>query len=114
MNSNQAWVDLNNIKDGSEAKCQKFGKFGIGNGKPSWYFNVGLIKGLLQHIRQYRHANRQMVETCERNKESEEHTIVFRGIEYRNVRCAVCLHERSEYKRTGVQLYNRTVKKTSY
>ena len=52
-----------------------------------------------------------MVATCERNRESEEHTIVCRGIEYGNVRYAVCLHERSEYKQMGVQLYNSTVKK---
>ena len=89
------WADLHKLKDGSEVQCKQWASNGIGNGKVNWAFNIGLIKGMLAHISSFTRANE-----IARNRrgtigdELLEHTIVNRGRKYKNVRCAVCTHER--------------------
>ena len=90
------WVDIHELKDRTEPQCTKWSLDGCGGGKIQWAYQIGLIKGLLAHIRQFKRVH----DTTGRNKarfESEEdmanqHTIVDKGDEYRNIRCAVCLH----------------------
>ena len=84
MNSFLAWADLNKVKDSSERACKKQGNFGTGHGKPNWYFNIGLIKGILSHIRQLKYGtlNRSSART---DDVLDIHTIISRGDEYNNM-----------------------------
>ena len=62
---------------------------------------MGLIKGILAHVRQFRRS----IDTRSRTRyqlpdDTEiEHTIINRGTEFRNVRCAVCSYLAQEEKK---------------
>ena len=113
LNSFLAWEELNKVKDGSERACQKWGNFGIGHGKSNWYFNIGLIKGILTHVRQLQHGVPRR-SSARIEDEMHIHTIISRGDEYENVRCAVCLYDKNEMKRCGQDTSNFKVKRTKF
>ena len=59
-----------------------------------WAFQIGLIKGLLARIRQFKRAanDRERNRFVAEDLNQINHTIVNRGEDYKNVSCAVCLH----------------------
>ena len=96
-NTYLAWRDIHGLSSGNEQECRKWANnIGKGNGKVIWAYQVGLIKGLLAHIRQYIRANR--FRSCDRNIPKEEatieHTVVVvdRGDGFKNMNCTVCMH----------------------
>ena len=97
-NSFICWSDMHDLKDGTEEAAVKWSVDGCGGGKLQWVFQIGLIKGLLAHICQLKHAHELTVDSNRKqmfDKEEElkkVHTILNRGEEYKNVTCAVCLH----------------------
>ena len=95
-NAFKCWVDLHNIETGVDPACKMWSDDGVASGKIAWAFQIGLVKGLLAHIRQYKRAR------SDRDKRkfvddiiTDTHTIINRGDDYRNMRCAVCLHLKS-------------------
>ena len=66
-----------------------------------WAYQVGLIKGITAHIRQYKCS----VETRSKRKYEQkdpvdtEHMVVNREEEFKNVRCAVCSYLAQEEKK---------------
>ena len=97
-NSFMCWSDIHDLKDGTEETAVKWSVDGCGGGKLQWAFQIGLIKGLLAHIRQFKRAHELTVDNNRKQRFDEEedlkkvHTIVNRGEAYKNVTCAVCLH----------------------
>ena len=91
-------VDLHKLTDGSEYECKKWASNGTGNGKVNWVFNIGLIKSMLAHISSFTLANKISRNwqggAGDGDNDTLEHTIVDRGRKYKNMRCAVCIHER--------------------
>ena len=106
-NSCMCWIDIHELKDRTEPQCTKWSLDGCGGGKIQWAYQIGLTKGLLARIRQFKHV----YDMTGRNKErfySEEdltnqHTIVDRGDEYRNVSCAVCLDLKKTKKSNNIK-----------
>ena len=90
------WVDIHELKDGTEPQCTKWSLDGYGGRKIQWAYQIGLIKGLLAHICQFKRVHNMTGRNKERSHSEKDitnqHTIVNRGDEYRNVRCAVCMH----------------------
>ena len=111
------WKDIHGFKTGKEDKCAIWSDKGTGSSKILWAFQIGLIKGLLAHVRQFRRS----IDTRSRTKyimpdEIEiEHTIVNRGTEFRNVRCAVCsFYAQEDKKSIGTrQRPNRKIGRTA-
>ena len=106
QNAYMCWKDLHGFTTGKEENCKKWSKDGGGSGKILWSFQIGLIKGLLAHIRQCKRVSN----TRKKSRYGEmddcliEHTIVNRGKEYGNTCCSVCLYEKrllSERNRNG-------------
>lgn len=103
------WRDLHGFTTGKEEDCKKWSGQGSGGSKIMWAFQVGLIKGLLAHTRQFKRA----ADTRSKRKYEQEdplvteHTIINRGIEFKNVRCAVCLYLAQEEKK-GTRDRDRT------
>ena len=101
-NAFMCWADINEIKTGDEDAAVFWSEDGTGNGKAQWAFQVGLIKGLLARIRQYKRAKRSASKDrfAGRDECEEVHTIVNRGARYSNIRCAVCMHLKKMAPRT--------------
>ena len=96
------WRDIHGFKTGKEDDCKKWSEQGTGSSKIMWAFQIGLIKGLLAHIRQYkRSVNTRSKQKFPDNDWVEvEHTIINRGPEYKNVRCAVCSYLAQEERKS--------------
>ena len=94
--------DIHGFKAGKEQQCVKWPDRGTGSSYILWAFQVGLIKGILAHVRQFRRS----IDTRSRTRyqlpdDTEiEHTIVNRGTEFRNVRCTVCSYLAHEEKKS--------------
>ena len=66
LNSKMCWKDLNDIITGNEPSCKKWVGAKIGGGKIDYCFQLGLIKGLIKKIQQYKNAHpRRAVEPRE-------------------------------------------------
>ena len=91
-NSFKCWRDLNDMQDGKEDKCAKFSSDGTRKGNIEWLHHAGLMQGLLNYAKQHKQCNPVSIDKI--TPEDQQHTIANRGEEYRNARCAVCLHER--------------------
>ncbi len=60
----------------------------------NWCFQVGLIKGILNYLEVMSAARQTRSSPTENENENDvvDHTVVDRGFEWRNSRCAVCKH----------------------
>ena len=96
------WKDIHGFKTGSEEKCKMWSDDGSGSSKILWAFQIGLIKGLLAYIRQFKRAkgNRSKRKYVLEDVNVEEHTIVNRGSQWINMSCAVCLYDKKIAKST--------------
>ena len=94
-NSFKCQRELNGIKDGKENQCIKWATDGTRKSNIEWSHHVGLIQGLITLINQHRQCHLAIDLNNNTPLESQHHTIVNRGNEYRNVRCAVCLYEKN-------------------
>ena len=94
-NAFMCWADINEIETGDEDAAVFWSDDGVGGGKAEWAFQIGLIKGLLLRIRQYKRAKKTVAKRKVKQDDVEcepVHTIVNRGKRYCNIRCAVCMH----------------------
>ena len=110
-NAFKCWVNLHEIETGCEPACTMWSEDGVAGGKIAWAFQIGLVKGLLAHIRQYKRARSDR----DKRKFGDEvitntHTIINRGDMYRNMRCAVCLHLESQAPRAKEKMKVRRSK----
>ena len=85
-NAFMVWKDIHKIETGNNLEAKEWSKDGCGTGKAQWVFQIGLIKGLLARIRQYKRAN----DDRDKQRYSDDanapvHTIVNRGDIYKNV-----------------------------
>jgi len=105
-NAYLCWRDMHSFNTGREEGCTKWSEQGAGSSKIIWAFQVGLIKDLLAHARQYKHSiNTRSKSKFESTDDVEvEHKIVNRGDKFKNIRCAVCSCVSQEEKKSkGIQ-----------
>ena len=96
------WKDIHGFKTGKEENCAKWSDKGTGSSKILWAYQIGVIKGLLARVRQFRRsiATRSRTKYQIPDDIEIEHTIINRGLEFKNVRCAVCSFLAQEDKKS--------------
>ena len=93
------WADLHDLRIGDEDECMKYilGRRPSGSAGVKWAYNIGLIKGILGHIKKHR----KRTETAHGEEDfTDYHTIENRGRRYKDMRCQVCLWLKKEEKKT--------------
>ena len=91
------WADLHDLRIGDEDECMKYilGRRPSGSAGVKWAYNIGLIKGILGHIK--RHKKSTPAEHGEEDF-TDYHTIENRGRRYKDMRCQVCLWLKKQEK----------------